>query len=136
MPSKIVLAPNPHRSMGIDRVVIIGPGRSDASVYVLSIDGMQNSDWVKGTFTKYFLANTYWNVAAAVVLLTGVALSFAWIWWIFIPTLLVAGRFSYKGKQSGALAGERILQDSPWARDRLAEMGLIWEASTTTLAEV
>jgi hypothetical protein len=135
METKLMLAPNPRRSGGVDRVIIVGRTDDGSQVSVLSIDELQKDQWAKQQFAKYFVGNASWNLAAIVIVLAGIAASFLLRWWAFVPALLISGWLGYQGKSSGATAAVRILHDHPWARDRFVQSGLIWDAPARDVVE-
>ena len=135
MATKVKLAPNPNRSMAIDRVVIIGRSSDGGFVDVLSIDGLQSDEYAKRQFSRYFMKNANWNLVALFIIIIGIAASFVWRWWSFIPGFVVSGWAGFQGKISGATAGERILADHPSAREKFAERGLIWTASVKSVVD-
>ncbi|MBB3938098.1 hypothetical protein [Aureimonas phyllosphaerae] len=127
MASTVMMAPNPNRSMAIDRVLVVGRSEDGSTLRVLSIDGLQSSEWAKKEFTRYFVGNATWNLVALVALVVGAAASFLWQWWAFVPALVVAGWAGFRGKSSGGGAATRILADHPWALERFIRDGLVWE---------
>ena len=135
MPAKVMLAPNPNRSMKVDRVIIIGKSEDGARVSVLSIHELHKHEDVRKRFYKYFTPNAHWNLLALIILLAGLAAAFFWHWWIAIIAFLVAGRAGWAGKSSAANSAERILRENEWARDHFAQLGLIWDAPVSSVVD-
>lgn len=130
MSAKVMLCPNPNRSMAIDRVIVIAESDDKQRVRVLNVDALSKNPKLMLPFASgYALAATFWTYTGLLIMLAGVALSFLWHWWAFIAGFLLAMMVLKATKQSTADVAQMLVQ-SESARAHFARLGLIWEASS------
>jgi hypothetical protein len=130
MAPKIMLAPNPHRAMLIDRVIIVGRDEDRKQVVVLSVDELdKNPDLLRRYGSSYPAAIKFWRIVGGVIFLGMVALSFFWRWWAFIIGLIAGIMVLKANRQSTADFAMQIIADNRAAIDHFNELGLIWVAS-------
>jgi hypothetical protein len=126
---KVMLAPNPNRSMAVDRVIIIGQAEEGRYVEVLNIDALGKDPKLMYPYgSGYSWATAVWNYIGVLVFLGGIALSFFWHWWAFIPGVGAAVVILKATRQGTADFAAKILAENKMARDHFTERGLIWHA--------
>jgi hypothetical protein len=130
MTAKVMLCPNPNRSMAIDRVIVIAESDDKQRVRVLNVDALSKNPKLMLPFASgYALAATFWTYAGLLVVVAGVALSFLWHWWAFMPGFLLAMLVLKTTKQNTAEVAQMLVQNDV-ARAHFAQLGLIWETSS------
>lgn len=131
--AQVMLAPNPRRNGGIDRVIVIGTSDDSATVRVAGVDGIANAEAFKRRYYKHVTGAAHFKLVALVFFLAGVAGAIFYAWWcvlIGIIAAIVANRMS-KGTEAETLA--KIVREESGAGDLLAASGLVWEASAKSV---
>lgn len=131
--AELMMAPNPRRKGGIDRVIVIGRSKDGSVLRVASVDGIGNDEAFKRRWFKYFMRAAYWRLAAIVALAAGATAAFIWYWWaalIGLAAMIALNRRS-QGNQAATLA--KIIRENPSVADQLATAGQVWEASAKSV---
>jgi hypothetical protein len=131
---KLMLCPNPNRSMAIDRVIVIGESEDKKHVRVLNVDALsRNPALLRSYGQSYMWATAFWNWIAAALMLGGVASSFFWRWWAFLPGLILGALVVQATRKSVADFAVEILRRDKRAYDDFNRRGLIWDAPAESL---
>lgn len=134
MATREMLAPNPHRSMGIDHVIVVGKSADQQRLVVLSVGALVKNPALTQTYgSGYKWATVFWNVVGAIMFLGSIACSFLWHWWAFIAGFVLAVMILKATRRSKADFVVEILATNREARARFMEQGLIWEAPTQSV---
>lgn len=134
MPVKVMLCPNPNRSMLVDRVIVIGESEDKQSVRVLNVDAIGKDPKLMLPYGKrYALADIFWRYIAIIVLIVGVVFSFLWHWWAFIPGFAACTMILKATRQSTVDFAVEILANNKNACADWARLGLIWDAPIQSL---
>ena len=68
MATREMLAPNPHRSMGIDHVIVVGKSADQQRLVVLSVGALVKNPALTQTYgSGYKWATVFWNVVGAIM---------------------------------------------------------------------
>lgn len=134
-PLQIYLAPNPHRNMAIDRVIVLNRSENGEALLVLNVDALKNNptELLKPFGSRYTGALNIWDWIALIVAFVSIVLSFIWHWWTFIPGLLLGGVLGKANQQSAADFAIEILARDKTAFDFWNGKGLVWTASAKSL---
>ena len=134
MLAKVMLAPNPNRSMAIDGFIVIGESEDRQRVRVLNIDALSKDPKIMHAYRSgYSWATAIWNSASVLVFFGSVALSFLWHWWTFILGFFVTSMIVKASRQSTADFALKILGENKIAYNDFVSLGLIWDASATSV---
>jgi len=123
-----MLTPNPNKPGSIARVIVLDT--TEDRLTVLHIDPLYDNPELLRRFNPgYTAAVKFWNIAAGLLVLGSIALSFFWHWWAFIPGIVVAAVVLRSNRRSvGDFASETLKHD-PAAYHFFAGAGLIWTVS-------
>src|SRR5262245_10359664 len=128
MASKVMLASNPNRSGGIDRVIVIGKSSDPDRVIVLSVDALsRDRNLLKRFNPSYYRATTFWDVIGTLIMIAGIPLSFVWHWWAFLVGFGVAAILHRSNQKSIADFAYEVLASNPDSVRFFASLGLVWE---------
>ena len=134
MATREMLAPNPHRSMGIDHVIVVGKSADQQRLVVLSVDALVKNPALMQTYgSGYKWATVFWNLVGAIMFLGGFALSLLWHCWAFIAGFVLAVMILKATRRSKADFVVAMLATNREARAHFVEQGLIWEAPTQSV---
>ena len=68
MATREMLAPNPHRTMGIDHVIVVGKSADQQRLVVLSVDALVKNPALMQTYgSEYKWATVFWNLVGAIM---------------------------------------------------------------------
>jgi hypothetical protein len=132
MTVQVMSVPNPNRS-GFARVIVIGEDADQHRLTVLDIGALGKNPRLMNLYGHSW-ATAYGNYIALVVAMVGIALSFFWRSWAFIPTSFVAIVMMRMTDQNKAELAAKIVAENKAAYDHFVRLGLIWEAPAETVA--
>jgi hypothetical protein len=114
---KTGMVPNPCRNGAISRVLIL----SEQDGQALCLDPApfdRKPELLRAYNPGYVFALKFWRWISALVVVAGIAGSFLWHWWVFIPGLLLSTFIhQMNSKSAGQFAAEAFRQHESAARE-------------------
>ncbi len=134
MPLLTGLTQNPNRKGVVSRVVILG--EQDGQALVLDPGPIYNNPDILRPFNpSHALAIKVWKWAVVALWLVGIAASFLWHWWAFIPALLLAHMLYLANQKSAGQLGAQVFREHAIAAAEFQNKGILWFAASTAVLQ-